>query len=93
MAATRSTRDCFRECIGKRVVGVLFDALPEYDPDLARGGKALVFGDGTALTIMGSGTYWITQAEEVRRAIQEKQSGLARIQRDIADLAGVDSIA
>ena len=47
--AASNTKECFRECVGKKVVGVLFDAMPSGHRDLSRGTKTLLFDDGSGL--------------------------------------------
>ena len=90
--AASNTKDCFRECIGKTVVGVLFDAMPPNRKDLAAGTKTLVFDDGTGLTLNDSGAFWRESAAEVKYAVAERHSELSALQReisDVLDLAGV----
>lgn len=84
MAASNS-KDCFHECIGKRVRGVLFDAFPRGQLDL-RGTKALIFDDGTALVISATGTFWIEGAPETKSAIQAKWIELERTKREIEEV-------
>lgn len=85
--AASNTKDCFRECVGKKIKGVLFDALPNGSRrDLSDGTKTLVFNDGTGLTISASGTFWRENAEEVSRAIQRKRTELEDNGRDIKDV-------
>lgn len=75
--AASNTKDCFKEVIGKSVIGVLFDALPVGRHDLAQGTKTLVFDDGTGLTISSNGSFWRENAEDVKRAIDIKGQELA----------------
>jgi hypothetical protein len=81
-----NTKDCFRECIGKRVKGVLFDAMPIGRLDLARGTKSLIFDDGTALTIGGNGSFWIDGVEEVNRAILIRRKELEDTKAEISEV-------
>jgi hypothetical protein len=86
-----NTKDCFRECIGRTVVGVLFDALPVNRRDIAAGTKTLVLDDGRGLTIASNGSFWIDSAEEVARAIRSKRQQLAATQSElegVLELAG-----
>lgn len=73
---TSNTRDCFSCCIGRRVVGVLFDALPLSRRDLASGNKTLIFEDGYGLTISSSGSYWTETKDEIAQAIRRKRDEL-----------------
>lgn len=84
--AASNTKDCFRECIGKKVVGVLFDALPLNRADLSGGNKTLLFDDGSALTIASNGSFWQESPTDVERAIEGKQSELAALSRDLRDV-------
>lgn len=83
MKQTSNARDCFSECVGHKVVGVLFDALPVGRRDLSGGTKTLVFENGQGLTISARGFYWIESAEEVRRAVRSKRAELDRVQGEI----------
>ena len=71
-----NTRDCFRACVGKRVIGVLFEALPAGRRNLAIGTKTLIFEDGTGLTIAGNGSFWIENSEDIKRAIEYHKTEL-----------------
>jgi hypothetical protein len=86
MAAASNTRDCFRECLGKRVKGVLFDALPPNRPDLAAGTKTLIFGDGTGLTIASNGSFWLENPEAIKRAIALRKKKLKDMKAEIAEV-------
>jgi len=81
-----NTKDCFRECVGKKIKGVLFDALPVGDRHIAIGTKTLVFDDGSGLTITSGGAFWIESATEIGRAIEIKRSELEDNRRDIQDV-------
>lgn len=83
---TSNTKECFRECIGKRVRGVLFDAMPVGRSDLARGTKTLIFDDGTGLTIGSNGSFWIDSVEEVSRAIRARQRELEDTKAEISEV-------
>ena len=86
-----NTKDCFRECIGKRVRGVLFDALPAGRCDLSVGTKTLIFEDGSGLTISSKGTFWLENPEEIQRAVGSRRVELERTEREIAEvLAAAD---
>lgn len=91
MNAASNTRECFREVVGRTVIGVLFDALPLSRADLARGTKTLIFDDGSGLTIASNGSYWQETAEDVERAISRERKRLEDAQQNIAavlELAG-----
>jgi hypothetical protein len=84
--AASNTKECFRECVGKKVVGVLFDAMPPGRTDLSCGTKTLLFDDGSGLTISSKGTFWVEHPEEIKRAIAEAHGALRRNQRDLKDV-------
>lgn len=84
--AASNTFDCFRECIGLRVVGVLRDAMPVSDRGLAKGTKTLVFEDGTGLTMAPNGSYWRESSNEIDRAISVRKRELDALNRDVADV-------
>src|SRR5579872_649045 len=86
MPAASNTKDCFRECVGKKVVGVLFDAIPAGRRDIASGTKTLVFKDGTGLTISSNGSWWLDSANEVKRATEVIRTELMRTKDDIEDV-------
>lgn len=67
--AASNTKECFRECGGKKVVGGLFDAMPSGRSDLSRGTKTLLFDDGSGLTISAKGAFWVEHPEEVKRVL------------------------
>ena len=67
--AASNTKECFRECVGKKVVGVLFDVMPLGRSDLSIGTKTLLFDDGSGLTISSKGTFWSQRPKEVKLAI------------------------
>lgn len=71
-----NTKECFRECVGMRIKGVLFDALPLRRPDLSAGSRTLVFEDGSGLTIAANGSFWREPAREIDRAIDEMRAKL-----------------
>jgi hypothetical protein len=92
MPAGSNSRECFTEFIGQRVVGVLFDALPLHHRDIADGTKTLVFEDGRGLTITARGSFWVSTADEVQRAVKRKVRDLKATESEIQavlDLAGV----
>ena len=81
--ATSNTDECFSICVGRRVVGVLFGALPLSNAAIARGTRTLVFEDGYGLTISNKGTYWTETKDDVARAIARKRDELGRTQREL----------
>lgn len=81
-----NTKECFREQVGKKVVGVLFDAMPPGRRDIASGTKTLLFDDGSGLTISSKGTFWCEHPEDVKRAIAEAHTALCCNQRDLKDV-------
>lgn len=81
-----NTKDCFREFVGKKVKGVLFDALPVSDRSLANGNKTLIFEDGRGLTISNNGSFWIENEKEIGRAIELKKDELESNRKDIEDV-------
>ncbi len=87
--ASANTFDCFRECVGKKVVGVLNGAIPTSRRDLAAGTKTLVFDDGTGLTIASNGSYWTERKDEIERAIRIQKAKLEANERDIQDVLTV----
>lgn len=83
--AASNTKDCFREVVGKRVKGVIFDALPR-NSAVSDGTKTLIFDDGTGLTIASNGSFWRESSEEISRAISIKKTELEAAKRDIEDV-------
>lgn len=81
-----NTKDCFRECVGKKVVGVLFGALPVGDADIDSRTKTLVLDDGRGLTISSNGSFWIDSADDVRRAVKKKRDELNATEGEIAEV-------
>ena len=79
-----NTKECFRECVGKTVKGVLFCALPINDRDIASRTKTLVFDDGTGLTFSDNGSFWPEHASDVRRAVERKRDELNATKGEIA---------
>ena len=67
-----NTKECFTDCIGKTVLGCLFDAFPSNRRDLAAGTKTIVFDDGTGLTIASNGSFWPENRKDVETVIRRK---------------------
>jgi hypothetical protein len=84
-----NTKDCFREFIGQKVKGCLFDALPVGRADLNGGTKTLVFQDGRGLTFASNGSYWVDSADEVKRAIAVVKTELKAHQRELKGILSV----
>lgn len=96
MSGPANTRACFSEFVGQRVIGVLFDALPQSRKDIAGGTKTLIFEDGRGLTIAANGSYWIDSADDVGRAVRATARELdvtAAQLRDALALAGGPVVA
>jgi hypothetical protein len=81
-----NTKDCFRECVGKRVKGVLFDALPVDRGCLAAGTKTLIFEDGSGLTITSDGSFWLEDRKEIQRAVDYRRMELEKTKAEIAEV-------
>lgn len=84
--AASNTRECFSECIGRKVVGVLFNALPTGWQDIANGTKTLVFDDGRGLTISSTGTFWQESADDINQAVRVQRAELEARKRELADV-------
>lgn len=90
---TANTEECFRLCVGRKVIGVLFSALPLSRRDLASGNKTLIFEDGYGLTISSSGSYWTETKDDIQQAVERKRAELGRTEREIREvlaLGGAD---
>lgn len=83
---TANTKDCIRECIGRTVRGVLFDAFPPGRSDIAGGTKALVLDDGRAIVFADNGAFWMENRADVERAIARAKEALQLVQSDLADV-------
>ena len=81
-----NTKDCFRECVGKRIKGFLFDALPISDRSLSAGTKTLIFEDGSGLTISSNGSFWLEDAKEIARAVGYRRDELQKTQNELAEI-------
>ena len=89
--AAANTQDCFRELIGKRVVGMLFDALPGRS-DLNRGTKTILLEDGTGLTISSHGTFWRESAADIKDALAIQRAELQKLKADLERTAETNGI-
>ncbi len=85
-----NTKECFTDCIGKTVLGCLFDAFPSNRSDLAAGTKTIVFDDGTGLTIARNGSFWPENRKDVETVVRRKGT---EIGRQLATLMGVLELA
>jgi hypothetical protein len=81
-----NTKDCFREFIGMKLKGVLFDALPIGNIGLAKGTKTLIFEDGRGLTISSNGSYWLENENDIKRAVGSKKKELDVVMKEIQDV-------
>ena len=75
-----NTESCFREFIGKMIVGVLFDTFPLGRKDLSIGSKTFVFSDGSAFTLNRNGSFGVESRDDVRDAIRELKKTLTDYQ-------------
>lgn len=89
MSGTANTKDCVRAIIGRKVIGVLFDALPMNRRDLSQGNKTLIFEDGTGFTFSDRGTFWLENASDIDRAIAKTELELRLRQSDLKDVLAV----
>lgn len=85
MSIASNVDACFTKVIGLRVVGVVTDTLPRYNP---QGTRALVFENGTALVIYPNGSFTLLEDLEVLRALRGKRDELGDINAIIRDLEG-----
>ena len=95
MSAASNTRECFIDCIGLKVSGVLFDALPLSRRDLRAGKRTLLFEDGTGLSISANGSFWRESKNDIFGAIREKEAELASASnehRAVLELAGLEAL-
>jgi len=83
-----NSKDCFREFIGQRVKGVLFDAMPPNPTSNAgnAGSKTLIFEDGRGLTISSTGTFWVESKKNIDMAIIYKSNELTNLTNDLKDV-------
>lgn len=86
VTAASNTQDCFREVVGKTVIGVLFNAMPPCRHDLAQGTKTLIFDDTTGLTIANNGSFWLESATDVQQAIRKREAELKRVNKEISEV-------
>jgi hypothetical protein len=84
-----NTKDCFRDLIGRRIIGVLFDALPSGGTGVRVGNKTLILDDGTGFTFHSSGSFWQETKEAIDRAIDRQIGELRAAQRDIEEVLAV----
>ena len=87
-----NTKDCVRDLIGKKIVGVFFNALPAGHQDLQAGTKTFIFDDGTGFTFNSRGAFWNETADNIARAVKLKEQELRLIEGDIKDVLAVAGI-
>lgn len=87
-----NTRDCFREFVGQRVIGLMFDAMPMSRADLKAGNAHLIFEDGRALTFSSNGSYWIDSAEDVILALEDNKRRLEQLQRETSEVIAASGL-
>ena len=87
--ASSNTKECFRESIGRTIVGVLFNALPFGRYDLAQGTTTMVFDDGSGLTVASNGSFWQESRDVVERAVASQRGELERAKADLEDVLRV----
>ncbi len=75
--AISNTKDCFRECVGKRVKGVLFHE---------SGGKTLIFEDRSGLAFGTNGSFWLESATTIQREINRRQDELKKTKTEIEEV-------
>lgn len=86
-----NTKEAIRELVGRRIIGVMFDALPLNDRKLQAGNKTLIFEDGTGFTFNTTGSFWLETSNDIGRAVAVVRSQLEATQQELAgvlELAG-----
>ncbi len=76
---TSNTRGCFSGCIGRKIIGVLFNI----HRSLESGTKTFVFDDGTGFTVSDNGSFWREHADDIRHAIIPLQQRLKETSEEI----------
>ena len=89
-----NTAECILQFRGKKLVGVLFYALPSTNADIAGRTITLVFDDGTGLSFSGVDSrpsFWAERREDVEsgtnRLIAQLEASGAKI-RELLELRG-----
>jgi hypothetical protein len=93
--AASNTKDCFRECVGKRIKGVVFNSSPINSRELSKGTKTLIFDDNTGLTITANGSFWNESVVDVESIIKNKKDELKKLETEICEvlsIAGVEEL-
>jgi hypothetical protein len=90
---TSNTQECFRICVGRKVVGVMFDALPIGRMDLRAGNKTLIFEDGEGLTISSRGTFWTETKRDIFVAVREREAELASVTNEHTEVLRLTGLA
>ena len=82
MPATKN--ECFTDCIGKKVIGVLFGV------NGPPGRSTIVFDDGSGLTFdRVTGSVWLELPPHIKATIQRRLEALIATQGEIATVLGV----
>jgi hypothetical protein len=91
-----SNQDVFTSCVGRTVVGVLTDAIPQGRYDEAAGSLALVFDDGTALLWHSRmNRVCRVSVEDVAAVVADRTAQLEKLSEQLTEmqtLAGVDAL-
>lgn len=87
MAASNTT-ECMKECVGRRIVGVLFDVgrSAEYPS------KTFIFEDGTGFSFASNGSFWQEPSDKIATAINRHLNELRALEatkREILAAAGI----
>jgi hypothetical protein len=76
----------FREFVGHKLKGVLFDVLP--DPSATgQNTVALVYDDGRGLLLYESGTFGLVEADAVKAGVRARKQALKAIKEELDTLA------
>lgn len=81
-----NTRGVIASLVGRKIVGVLTNALPVGRRDLAAGTKTIVLDCGHGLTFANNGSFWLDGKGEVARAIRLLRRDLERTAGEIGEL-------
>ena len=84
-----NTMDCYREFLGQRLVGLLANA------QIAGSGARvtmLIFEDWRGLALCENGSYWVSNREDVRRAVRHRRDELTRIEHDLRAAVVIDRL-
>lgn len=81
-----NTWDCFRECVGRKIVGVL------RVQDGERNLKLLIFDDGTGLTLNDNGAYWREASDTVAKFVGREKARLQELHDDLREALEADGL-